>query len=355
MKNKSKILTIMLASSLVFAGCNNNSADNKENTKVASEQSSSEKSKDKKSKEKLDDNTVAMVNGQAITRDDYKKELETFNSMSALRQQAKASLVQMLIQDKLIFADAEKNGVKVDDKDINDAFLKDVQQVGGDKQFDKMLDDYNLTAEDLKNILKKNMIYQKHQEWFIENHPVTDEEINNYFEENKEQFQKVDASHILVEDEATAKEVKEKLDNGEDFVKLVKEYSKDPASGAKDGELGEFGKGQMVKEFDEAVFSMKEGEISEPIKTQFGYHIIKVNKILDSVDDAKEDIKNTLSTQKYQDYVKELQENADIVTEDDNASENNEVEEKNKEESPKEEKQEDKENKEEESDKKSGN
>ena len=91
-----------------------------------------------------------------------------------------------------------------------------------------------------------------------------------YFEENKEKFEQaeqVQANHILVEDEETAKEVDQKLKDGGDFAELAEEYSKDPSNANNGGELGYFGKGEMVPEFEEAVFAMEVDEISSPVKT----------------------------------------------------------------------------------------
>ena len=88
---------------------------------------------------------------------------------------------------------------------------------------------------------------------------------------------KVDASHILVKTESEANEVKYDLDHGKNFEDVAKEKSICP-SNKNGGHLGMFSKGQMVKEFEDAAFKMQKGEISEPIKTQFGWHIIKVNE-----------------------------------------------------------------------------
>ncbi|MCI0504278.1 peptidylprolyl isomerase [Candidatus Micrarchaeota archaeon] len=85
----------------------------------------------------------------------------------------------------------------------------------------------------------------------------------------------VRASHILVKDEKTASELKAEIDKGADFAKVAKKHSKCP-SGQSGGDLGFFGKGQMVKEFDEAVFSLPVGVVSAPIRTEFGYHLIVV-------------------------------------------------------------------------------
>jgi foldase protein PrsA len=109
---------------------------------------------------------------------------------------------------------------------------------------------------------------------------ITEEEMKEYFDENKEAFaveEQVKASHILTETEEAAAEVKEKLDAGEDFAELAKEYSIDEANKNFGGDLGIVKRGEMVSEFEEAAFSMEAGSISEPVKTQFGYHIIKVD------------------------------------------------------------------------------
>ncbi len=114
----------------------------------------------------------------------------------------------------------------------------------------------------------------------VENARVTDEETKKFFDENPEQFQgeeSVNASHILVSDEAEANAILEKIRAGEiSFEDAAKAHSSCP-SGAEGGCLGDFGRGQMVPEFDQACFSMEVGELRGPVQTQFGYHLIKLN------------------------------------------------------------------------------
>ena len=88
--------------------------------------------------------------------------------------------------------------------------------------------------------------------------------------------EEIHARHILVATEAEAKEIKERLKKGEDFATVAKEKSKDPS--AEGGDLGFFGRGQMLKPFEDAAFALKDGEISDPVQTQFGWHIIKVEE-----------------------------------------------------------------------------
>lgn len=122
---------------------------------------------------------------------------------------------------------------------------------------------------------------------------VTDEAVQNFYNENKSLFatpEKRSARHILIRtqpgvegsaEEALKKieDIRSKIDGGEDFAELAKEFSEDPGSAVSGGDLGSFEQGMMVPEFDQAVFSMKEGQVSDPIKTEFGYHIIKLEKI----------------------------------------------------------------------------
>ncbi len=151
---------------------------------------------------------------------------------------------------------------------------------------------------------------------FLADVEVSEEEVQNYYRENISEFEKektVKARHILLKldedsDEALvekrrkeAVEIMEKARAGEDFAGLAKEYSEGP-TGSKGGDLGEFGKGQMVKPFSDAAFSLEAGEISDPVKTQFGWHIIKVEAVNEArvtpLEKAKEDIRKKLAEKK---------------------------------------------------------
>ena len=124
----------------------------------------------------------------------------------------------------------------------------------------------------------------------------------------------IHARHILVATEAEAKEVQERLKKGEDFATVAKEKSKDPS--AEGGDLGFFGRGQMLKPFEDAAFSLKEGEISNPVQTQLGWHIIKVEekrpRPLPTFDQVKDTIASQLIAQKAQQTLKELHDAAKI-------------------------------------------
>lgn len=129
--------------------------------------------------------------------------------------------------------------------------------------------------------LKDNLLISYAGEKAIASVTVTDAEAKEYYENNKAQFtsgETVNASHILVDTEEKAKEIYEEISTGKkSFEDAAKEYSSCPSKEAS-GNLGDFGKGQMVPEFDKAVFEMEVGAVTEtPVKTQFGYHLIKLN------------------------------------------------------------------------------
>jgi len=93
--------------------------------------------------------------------------------------------------------------------------------------------------------------------------------------DNIEMTNKIKCSHILVKKQSEAIEILDKIKNGEKFGKMARQFSTDSGSAKRDGSLGYFGRGKMVKEFENAAFALQAGQISEPIKTQYGYHIIK--------------------------------------------------------------------------------
>lgn len=141
----------------------------------------------------------------------------------------------------------------------------------------------------------------------VANVRVTDAEVKEFFDAHPEQFageETVNASHILVADEAQANEILAKINDGElSFEDAAKEFSSCPSS-AEGGCLGDFGHGQMVPEFDQACFSMKEGEIAGPVQTQFGFHLIKLNKINEAqpmqFEQVKEQVRQSLMGEKQQ-------------------------------------------------------
>lgn len=211
--------------------------------------------------------TVATVEGEKITKDELYDVLVKSQGEEA---------VALLIEEKLVALEMKKEKLSVSDKEVDAELATYIENSGGDDAFAAALLQSGMTEKQFKENIVQFLSLQKLLEPRID---VTDEEMKAFFEENKEAMAEpaqVEASHILVEDEEKAKEVAKKLKDGGDFAKLAKEYSTDKSNADKGGELGFFTADKMVPEFSEAAFAMKQDEISDPIKTSHGFHIIKV-------------------------------------------------------------------------------
>ncbi len=130
----------------------------------------------------------------------------------------------------------------------------------------------------------------------IKDAEVTEEEMKAYYDANPNQFEKgstIRAKHILVKDEAKCQSVLEEIIAGKAFEEAAQSYSTCP-SGQKGGDLGEFGKGQMVKEFEDAAFAAEIGHVVGPVQTQFGYHLIKVEEKNEGGVKSYEEVKGQL-------------------------------------------------------------
>lgn len=175
-------------------------------------------------------------------------------------------------------------------------------------------------TDDFKEIMatiRKDVLSQLAMKSVLSGIEVSDEEIKAYYDANPNQFVKegkVSAKHILTDSEEKCTDIfKEIAEGAKSFEDAAKEYSTCP-SGQQGGDLGEFGKGQMVKEFEDAAFSGEIGQVIGPVKTQFGYHLIKVEKRTEpetaSFDEVKENIRKTLLSQKqnqlYSEKINEL-------------------------------------------------
>lgn len=212
-----------------------------------------------------------------ITKEEFYNQMKT---------QAGKQVLNNMVMEKVLI----KN-YKVEDKDVDKKFDEMKKQYGD--QFDTLLKQQGIKEETIKNGVRAQLAQEKAIE-----KTITDKELkDNYKPEIK-------ASHILVKDEATAKKVKEELGQGKSFEELAKQYSEDTGSKEKGGDLGFFGPGKMVKEFEDAAYKLKKDEVSEPVKSQFGYHIIKVTDIKEpekSFEQSKADIKKEIVQKKVQD------------------------------------------------------
>lgn len=257
--------------------------------------------------------TVASVDGERIT----KKELYD-TLVGVYGESAVDNLVTKVVIDK----EADKRNVKVKDSEIDAEVATYEESYGGEEGLKSALEASGLTLADLKEDIETNIKIEKLMAEDIE---ITEDEVKAYYEENKSNFdtpESIEVSHILVEDKETAQEILDKLKAGEDFSKLAKEYSTDTATAEKGGELGFITSGEMVEEFEKAAFALKVGEISDIVKTDYGYHIIKATDYKEAKESTYEDSKELAKeaalaekiSSEYSTWVQELKTKYDIKT-----------------------------------------
>ena len=234
---------------------------------------------------------LAKVNGADITEDDVKLAQSEIgpNLGNVPPEQRMSILSEYLIENRLMAAAADKDGLGADPTMAARAdyyksrALKDIY-------FEKKIQGA-VTDADAKAIYDKQVAAMK---------PV----------------EEVHASHILVEKKEEADDIEAKLKAGGDFAALAKEKSKDTGSGANGGDLGFFAKGQMVKPFEEAAWALKAGEVSAPVQSQFGWHVIKLiekrNRPAPPFDGVKDRILSGLLQQKAEEVIGALRKDAKI-------------------------------------------
>ena len=245
----------------------------------------------------MNNKVLASVNGKEITQDIVMKFLNDLGPQTAMQFQSPEGMkkvVDELINQEVLYLDAiEKN-------------------LGEEEEF-------KVELERLKEGLIKQYAVNK----LLSGITVEDEEVKKFYQENKEQFKNPEsarASHILVDSEEKAKEALNDIENGMSFEDAAKKYSSCPSKD-QSGDLGEFTRGKMIPEFEEAAFAMEVDTISQPVKTQFGYHVIKLvekkQESQSSFEEVKEQISQQLiamnQQQAYLNKTNELRENYDVV------------------------------------------
>jgi len=241
-----------------------------------------------------DDVVVSSTYGD-ITKDQFYEEIKTLAG--------KALLEQVVVEQVL------ENNYEVTDKEVEEQFTSVKEQYGD--SFEAVLAQNGLTEEAFKD----NVRFQLLQEKATKDVEVSDKEIEAYYNQAKYEL---NARHILVADAETAQAVAEKLKAGGDFAALAKEYSTD-GSASSGGELGWFTVGSMVPEFNDAAYALELNTISEPVQTEYGFHIIEVTdkrevKDYGTLEDKKAEIKEAIAAQKgdFAAKISELLKEADI-------------------------------------------
>jgi foldase protein PrsA len=232
--------------------------------------------------EDTESRVIAEVEGVAITEAQLQAELQEKYGEVAIASLIEQTIFEVRAQE-LNITETEIT------EELND--IKETYGLSDEDEYAQFLASEGIGTEDeFRNLIKQHLIIQKIAS---EGADVTEAEVQQEYDAGE----KLQASHILVEDIETVQEVMDKLNKGEDFSELAQEYSLDSGSGADGGSLGEFQRGQMVPEFEQAAFSLEVDVISEPVQSQFGYHIIKVTDRIpfeETFEDVREELEELI-------------------------------------------------------------
>jgi len=242
--------------------------------------------------------------GQPKTTDEQLK-AQCKTEYEGLRDQ----VMQLLTSFQWIQGEAEEQGVKVTDAEVKKTFEEQKKQsFPKDADYQKFLKDYNQTEEDILERIKLDLLSNKIRDKIIKGKDkVSDAQIQEFYDKNKARFaqpERRDLRIVLTKTEAKANQAKAALDSGDSWEAVAKKYSIDEASKAQGGKLPAQAEGTLEKSLDQAVFKAKKGEVTGPVKTQFGYYVFEVEKVQkatqQTLEQAKETIRQTLQSQNQQ-------------------------------------------------------
>lgn len=280
-----------------------------------------------------DKGVAAKVNGEKILLADVDKQVEQIKQQYPQMFQGpdgegrlidyKQRILDNLINQKLVEQAAKERRIEVSDEEVE----KQLKALRGgfkdEEQFQAALKSANMTLDGLKKQIREQLLTTKIIESLAKDIKVTEDEMRSYYEKNKAQFEQKAAkraSHILFkpEDKKKAEQVLAELRSGGDFAALAKEYSVDPQSAAKGGDLG--WQTTPLPEIDAALAKLDKGELSGLVKTSYGWHILRVTDtrkaMQQSFEQVKEQVKQILIQQKradsYQKFIDELRKKAKI-------------------------------------------
>ena len=239
-------------------------------------------------------------------------------------------ILEEMIKEKLI--EKRSAEVKVTDEEVTETFKKFTAKLGPEEEVKKQIEASGETIDGVRANIRTSL---RQEHWLdaevAKAGGVSDKDAETFYKANTEKFlspPEVRASHILIrvepqskpevvaEKEKAAKAIADRVKKGEDFAKLAKELSEDPSAKENSGDLNFFAKEQMVPEFSDAAFKMKTGDISEPVRSQFGYHVIKVTDRHDAgtvpLETVKPKLLAFLKGQKVEALKKEIREKAEV-------------------------------------------
>jgi parvulin-like peptidyl-prolyl isomerase len=239
----------------------------------------------------LSSDDVAVVGDQQISKDEFQQLMQRAKKSydaqkrafpkagSTEYEQLKGQAITFLVQQAEVEEQAKKLGVDVSDDKVDKEIARYKKQFygGSNARYEKAVKQQGLTDDQAREAIRQQLISQALFKKVTGDVKVSDADIKQYYDTHKTQYvqpESRDVRHILVTKKALADSLYQQVKSGANFAKLAKQYSKDPGSASNGGKLT-VSKGQTVPEFDKTAFSLKTGEISRPVHTQYGYHIIQ--------------------------------------------------------------------------------
>lgn len=221
----------------------------------------------------------------------------------------KESVLEDMIKNLILVQDAKKQEISLSEDELNAEIEKIKGSEEAKKEFEEQLEKLGIDEKYLKEkILYPNLLIGRYFEKTIE---IDDEEAKAFYDEYYLTFNRVRARHILVDDEDKAKAIKKKLSEGGDFEELAREYSTCPSK-EKGGDLGYFTMGKMDPAFEKAAFDLKIGEVSNVVKSSFGYHLIKLEDKATTFEANKQEVINAMLSEETQKIIKDLRDKAKV-------------------------------------------
>jgi len=268
---------------------------------------------------------VATVDGEKITQEELDARVSQMSSQlkaaygvdleqeeyKDLLPEIQNQALESLIADKLLKKTATDNGIKVEDEKVQAEIDQAAEQLGGKDKLEEYLKQQNITLEELREMILLSMLQEQLFEQVTSEITASDQEVAAYFDEHQADLEQVKVSHILISADETAaspeeiqaaesqaREIIAQLNGGADFATLAQEKSQDPGSAENGGLMERYftrNDPNLVPEFVAGAFEVPEGEFSrEPVKTAYGFHIIKVDDKKDTLEELRPDIEETL-------------------------------------------------------------
>ncbi|MDA2918619.1 peptidylprolyl isomerase [Desulfobacterota bacterium AH_259_B03_O07] len=259
------------------------------------------------------DGVIAIVNEDVITLSEFIERLPDQDTKLTPQQEKK--ILDQMIEQKLLEQEAEKLGITVSDDEVDSAIRSISTRFNlSDEEMEEVLKRENLSPQAFREQWRLQLLSQKVVGAKLKGQlAVTDDEVKEYYEKHyggTETVEEAKIAHILISSDSVdgdaqarnrADEVAKLARSGSDFGSLAREYSDDPLSAVRGGELGYFKKGDLVENLEQTVLTTPEGEIGGPVKSPAGYHVIKVlekKEGVSSLDDVRAEIKEKLYREK---------------------------------------------------------